>query len=137
MLVCFRIEILYCENDSPHPSPSIGEKNNTFLNDPGPLRAPLDGNGVAAKSIYQYKQVFLLTPPYPATQQLFRPSLEALLGPKGAVDIRKECEKLPYYAFRQYTEMKANKFRDVCDDEKIMRKPSKKPAEALQLPHLL
>ena len=92
---------------------------------------------MAIKSICQYKQIFLLTPPYPAIQQSFCPSLEALLGPRGTLEIRNGCERLPYYVFRQCTERKVNKFRDVCDDEKIMRKPSKKAAEVLQQPHLL
>ena len=96
-----------------------------------------DVNQGLVQSIWQYKGIFLLTPPFPALQQPFRPSLEALLGPKGAANIRGECERLPYYAFRLYTERQVMKFRDVCDDEKIMRKPSKKPAEVLQQPHLL
>ncbi len=102
-----------------------------------PERAPMNSNAVEVQSIWQYKGIFLLTPPFPALQQPFRPSLEALLGPKGAANIRGECERLPYYAFRLYTERQVMKFRDVCDDEKIMRKPSKKPAEVLQQPHLL
>ena len=48
------------------------------------------------KSICQYKQIFLLTPPYPAIQQSFCPSLEALLGPKGTLEIRNGCERLPF-----------------------------------------